>query len=785
MSKGQGNWDAPEWGVGARTVRPDAEAKAAGRTRYLADLEFPRMLHAAMVTSPLASARIVSFDRRGLEAMPGVVAVLTAEDLGPANKIGIVLDDQPLLARDVVRMAGERIAILAAETHELAWAAARAAPLELEELPGVYDVEEALAVAAPRVHENGNLIHRFVMKRGDIEQAIREADVELSEVYRVGGQEHAYLEGQGCVAVPGQEPRLTIYSSTQCPFYVRKRVCRVTGLAEADVRVVQTPVGGGFGGKEDYPDEPAACAAVLALATGRPVRLLMPRELDFQASTKRHRMVIRHRLWARADGRVLGVQIRILVDAGAYAGLSTVVAERANTSCVGPYAVDAVDVETDVCYTNNLFGGPFRGFGAPQVTVAHEQQMNLLARRLGLDPAEVRRRNLLSRERPVFATGERIPTAHLAQEVLEVAVSESGFRASGNSLPDTAEPDPNRHQDRYREGTGLATVIYGVNLHHGGQRLDRAGAVVTVNPDGSVNVSIGIAEMGQGVLASVRAVVSQALGVRQDRIRIREVDTLTVADSGPTVASRGLVVAGRSALDAADQIAARIRHAASVELGGIPEAQLELEDDRVVDPVSRRWVPFSKAAAKLHELRMNPVAVGWYRSEERVYDPDTGQGGAYMFYAFAAHVAKVRVDTWTGEVRVREVTAVHDVGRAIHPTSLEGQIQGGVVQGLGWALMEELVLERGVLQNPGFTDYLVPTIQDVPEIRIRLLEEPEPQGPYGAKGIGEPSFIPMGAAVLGAISDALGLHLTELPATPQRIRGALRDAISKRAGQRD
>ncbi|MCD6498029.1 MAG: xanthine dehydrogenase family protein [Deltaproteobacteria bacterium] len=770
--------DCRKWGVGARTVRPDAEAKVRGEALYLADMKVNGMLHAALVTSPVASGHIESLGLDHVREEPGVQIVLSADDLRGANQIGIIFDDQPLLAAGRVRMVGERLALIAADSEEQAWAAVRAAKPQIAAEPGVFDVADALSPNAPKVHDSGNLIKEFVMHRGHMDDIESRADLVIEGEYRIGGQEHAYMEGQGAIVIPGPGGTLTVYSSTQCPFYVRQRICRMTGLAEADVRVVQTVTGGAFGGKEDYPDEPACCAAVLALRAHRPVRLVLPREVDFQGSTKRHRMVVRHQLYALNSGRILGAKVEILVDAGAYAGMSTVVAERANSSCIGPYHVDAVQVSTKVCYTNNLFGGPFRGFGAPQVSAAHEQQMNRLAWKLGLDPVAVRRTNLLNHDRPTLATGEVLPCADMGPKTLDEAVFHSKWQPRWNeSVKSVAGViDPEAQGDRYRDGMGVGTIVYGCSLHHGGLLLDRGGASMILQADGTVNVAIGVTEMGQGALAAARAIASQGLGISQERIRVREVDSAMVPDSGPTVASRATLIAGRAIMDATKILADRLRNIAADLLGRVPAPQLEFGNDRITDPVSGRFVSFSEAVTALYGRRENPAAVGWFRPPDREYDDESGQGGAYIFYAFATQVARVRVDTWTGMVQVRQVTAAHDVGRAIHPPSLEGQIQGGVVQSMGWATMEDLLLDQGVLQNPGFTNYHIPTATDAPDVRIVLLEEGTPEGPYGAKGIGEPSFIPGGAAILGAVSDALGIELTELPLTPQRVRMAVEAA---------
>jgi CO/xanthine dehydrogenase Mo-binding subunit len=749
-------------GVGSRTLRPDAAAKVTGRAPYLADLKAPGMLYAAIKAAPVASARLEALDVSRARALPGVRAVLTGAEIGAANRVGLIFDDQPLLVTDRVRMAGDRLALVAAETPAACEGALDAITAELAPLPGVYDVERALSPEAPRVHEGGNLIKEFAVDRGDLEAARQGAEVTVEQTYRIGGQEHAYLETQGCLVVPEPTGGVTVHASCQCPFYIRAAVSKALGLEVGRVRVVQTPTGGGFGGKEDYPNEVAVCAALLARHTGRPVQLQLPRELDVQASTKRHRMVVHHRLYANQAGVVQGVDVEILVDAGAYAGLSTVVAERSNTSVVGPYAVDNVRVRTRVCYTNNLFGGPFRGFGAPQATVAHEIQMDRLAREVGLGPLEVRRLNALSDARPRFSSGELIERPARLTEVLDRVEAIT----AGTDVHTVVEAG-----ERYRQGTGVALFIYGCNLHHGGQPLDRGGALVQLQSDGSVNVAIGVTEMGQGALAAARAIAAEALGAPETRIQVTEVDTALVPDSGPTVASRATLVAGNAICDAAAQLQLRLRPLAA-ELLDVDPTRLRLTADGYADPDGRR-IPFADVAARLYQQRINPGALGWYRSEERDYDPNTGQGQAYMFYSFGAHVTRVRVDTWTGKVDVLKVHAVHDVGRAIHPPSLEGQVQGGVVQATGWATMEDLVLREGRLQNASLTDYLIPTAADAPEIAMSFIEDPEPLGPFGARGIGEPSFIPGGAAIASAVGNALGEPVSELPLTPERVLARL------------
>jgi CO/xanthine dehydrogenase Mo-binding subunit len=731
----------------------------------VADLALPGMLHAALAVSPVPSARVARLELAAARALDGVEAVLTAGDIPGKNQVGVVFPDQPLLVEDRVRMVGDRLALVAARTPEAAWRAARLVQPLLEALPGVHDPVAALKPGAPSVHEGGNLVRTFRVVRGDLARASARAHVVVEAEYHIGGQEHAYLEPQGCLAIPEGRERITIITSCQCPFYVQQAVARVLGIPLAAVRVEQAPTGGGFGGKEDYASEPAACAAVLAFATGKPVRLVLPRELDMQASTKRHAVVVRHRWGADRDGRLRFAEVDTAMDAGAYIGLSTVVAERANVSSIGPYHVSAVRVATHVAYTNNLFGGAFRGFGAPQVTWAAEATMDKLARQLGMDPLELRRRNVLDDRRRRTSTGQLLPRPVLARECLDRAATLAGW--------DEFHARPRAGSAAAREGMGIGLVLYGCNLHHGGQRLDRSSAVVILQADGSVVVRVGLTEMGQGNLAAAQTIAAQALGVDPEVVQVWQPDTTTVGDSGPTVASRGAHMSGLAILDAVRRLRTRLDPVAA-ELLGCRAGEVELAGGLAfVRGEPERTVPVARVAAEMAARRIEGIATGWHRTKARRFDPETGTGAPYEFYAMACHIARVKVDADLGLVRVEEVSAAQDVGRVIHRDALEGQIQGGIVQGMGWAISEELKLDRGRLANPSFTDYTIPTAADAPKVKITVVESEGATGPFGAKGVGEPSLIPTPAAVRNAVCDALGVEIDRLPLTPPTVVAAL------------
>jgi CO/xanthine dehydrogenase Mo-binding subunit len=751
--------------LGGRGERPDAMAKALGSTRYVGDLALPGMLHAALATAAVPSARVCAVRTARARELAGVVAVVTAADVPGANRIGVIFADQPLLVEDRVRMVGDRLALVAARSPEAAWHAARLVEAELDPLPGVFDPVTACQPGSPAVHGDGNLFRTFRVVRGSLEREARSTPIVVEATYQIGGQDHAYLETQGCLAVPEGRRRITIVASCQCPFYIQHAVARVLELPLAAVRVEQAPTGGAFGGKEDYPSEPAACAALLAWHTGLPVRLVYPRELDLQATTKRHAMVIRHRWGADHEGRLRFAEVESFLDAGAYVGLSTVVAERANVSSIGPYHVPAVRVATHVVTTNNLFGGAFRGFGAPQVTWAAEATMDRLARAAGLDPVEIRRVNLLDDERRTTCTGQRLHRPELARACLEKATELAGWTSFRRSPPAPAAPR--------REGMGVSLVLYGCNLHWGGQQLDRSSAVVILQADGSVVVRVGLTEMGQGNLAACQAVAAQALGVDPGVVEVWQPDTTAVGDSGPTVASRGAQMSGLAIIDAARRLRVRLDPVAA-ELLGCRPADVTLSGGfaRALGDHNRE-VAIADVAREMSARRLEMVATGFHRSRRRRYDPETGQGAPYEFYAMACHVARVSVDPELGLVRLDEVSAAHDVGRVLHLDALEGQIEGGVVQGQGWALSERLAVREGRLLNSNFTDYVIPTSADAPRVRVAVLESEGVAGPFGAKGIGEPAFIPVAAAIRNAVCDALGVEVDALPMTPSVLVEAL------------
>ncbi len=751
--------------IGARVVRKDAIEKVTGRARFAADLFVPGMLRVKVVRSGVAYGRIRRIASQDALEVPGVVAVLTAKDIPGRNCIPVVFDDLPLLAAQEVRFHGEPVALVAAETEVAAEEGARRVLVEVEELPPVLDPLQALRPDAPRLFGEDNVFKRWRVRRGDVEEALRRADLVVENTYRTPYQEHAYLEPQGMLAVPTPDGGIEVTGSMQCPFYVREGVATVLGLPLARVRVVQATTGGGFGGKEDVPSIVAGQAALVAWKTGKPARLIYTRDEDILSMSKRHPAVIESRYGFAKDGTLLAADVRYVLDAGAYATLSPVVAWRGTVHAVGPYRCENVRIETLAVATNKVPCGAFRGFGSPQVLFAAESQMDEAAQRLGLDPIEIRRRNHL-RDGDVTPTGQVLRAEVGLGEALDRVVRASGWaekRSRGGG------------QGTKRYGIGCSVVHYGVCLGAGGRNLDRAGAFVQLMYDGSAVYAVGTTEMGQGMHTVLSQVVAEELGVPYDAVRPVPSDTHMVPDSGPTVASRTTVMSGNALREAIAPIRKTLQEVAATLLKVPDPSSIRLENGQAFAPDGRS-VAYEEVLHRCFLERRPLASSGFVVSPETSWDVETGAGDAYITYSFAANVVEVEVDVETGEVEVLRVYAAHDMGKAINPTGVEGQIEGGSAQGLGYALLEEVLHDQqGRMVNNRFSTYLIPTAKDVPPIEAYIVEKPTAVGPYGAKGFGEQPLMGIAPAVANAVCHATGVRVRELPITPERLWRALRE----------
>ena len=758
--------------AGQSVPRTDALLKVSGKLLYGADYGQEGFLHGKILRSPYPHAWIRSIRTEKAKSLPGVAAVLTAKDVPGRNGFGAIIPDQPVICGDKVRFVGDAVALVAAETERIAHEALKLIEVEYESLPAVLDPREALREDAPKIHEKGNLLSYNKLRKGDLTTGWAEADVIIERTYQVPFLEHAYIEPDVTMAVPQADGTMLVEGPMQAPFTTRRNLAAVLGMPINRVRVRQVPMGGGFGGKEDSPIDIGCRAAVLARHTGRPVRLALEREEITIQTCKRHPMIMTIKVGARKDGTLTALAGTIYDEQGAYASLGPVIPPAGGSHIhsmimmPGPYEIPHVSVDAYLCYTNHPYGGAMRGFGAPQVHIAHEQIMDELALELGMDPLEIRRKNAFKLG-SATATGQILDQSVGLRETLEACAGEFDWEQRSR---ETGYIDPEKTK---RRGVGVGMGWYRTSIGTAG---DGCGANVYVHEDGSVLLFTGITEMGQGSYTVLPQICAEELGICLDQVRLVQPDTQMVPESGPTVGSRSTTLMGNAIIQAARQVKESVLEAAS-EMLLVPVGRLDAREGRIHDRENpERTLLFREAAARAMSRGKRLIGQGWWTPPPATLDPETGQGNPYFVYTYSTHMAEVVVDVETGEVEVTGYVAAFDVGKAINPQSVEGQIEGGVAMGLGYALMEEVVLKNGVPQNLSLQNYLIPTILDVPRIKSIILEMPNAHGPYGAKGIGEMPNIPATPAILNAIANACGGRVRSLPADPEKVFWAIREA---------
>jgi CO/xanthine dehydrogenase Mo-binding subunit len=757
--------------AGQSVARTDDPLKVTGKLKYGADYPQEGFLHGKILRSPHPHALIKSINTQKAKGLEGVVAVLTAKDVPGRNGFGAILPDQPVICGDKVRFVGDGVALVAAETEQIAQEALALIEVEYEPLPAVFDPREALKEDAPKIHEKGNLLSYNKLRKGDVEKGFEQADVILERTYKVPFLEHAYLEPDMVMAVPQRDGTMLVEGPMQAPFTLRRNVAPVLGLPINQVRCRQIHMGGGFGGKEDSPVDLGCRAAVLAYHSGRPVRIVLEREeVTFQTS-KRHAMILEVKIGAMKDGTLVAFQGVIYDEQGAYASLGPKIPPAGGShvhSMVmmsGPYVIPNVKVDAYLCHTNHPYGGAMRGFGAPQVHIAHEQIIDELAAELGISPIDIRRKNALQLGSET-ATGQVLNQSVGLKETLEACADAFDWNRRSS---ETGYIDQEKTR---RRGVGVGMGWYRTSIGISG---DACGANVYVHEDGSVLLQTGITEMGQGAFTVLPQICAEELGVRLEDVRLTQPDTDLVPESGPTVGSRSTTLMGNAIILAARQVKQSLAQTAS-EMLEVPPERIEFRDRQIFDrDYPSNSLEFKQVAARCMATGKKLIGQGWWAPPPSSLDPDTGQGNPYFVYTYSTHMAQVVVDVETGEVEIEHYVAAFDVGKAINPRALEGQIEGGVAMGLGYALMEEVVLVNGAIQNPNLQNYLIPTSLDVPDIQPVILEMPNELGPYGAKGIGEMPNIPATPAILNAICNACGGRVRSLPADPEAVFWAIRE----------
>ncbi len=746
--------------VGRSTVDGEFRAKIDGSLAYAADMYEPGMLYGKVVRSILPSAQIRSVDTSEALKVPGVAAVLTAADVphnvasDEASGLGMTVIRTPVLASDRVRYAGEPIAVVAGESPHLAEEAAGLVLVDYEARDGVYDVDDALADDAPVVHSHGNVLVDWNIASGDADAALTRADHVIEGAYRTQAVDHAYLEPEAGVGWIDADGIVTLRVATQVIEHSTE-VASILGLAENRVRIIAAYMGGGFGGKEDMTVEPFL--ALLVWKTRRKVQMVWSRQESLLARPKRHPFRMRYRTGVTSDGRIVAQDIDIIGDAGAYPYLSSRVLFAAAVTAAGPYRCDDVRIRSRAVFTNNVPNSAFRGFGAMQVTFGYESQLDKIATTLGLDRKHVRASNFLTGD-DTLPTGEPVPTPPAVELTM---------RAALDALPALAPATANTK--RQGRGFGCSMQPYGRTVFF----QDRASAWIGFQPDGSVIVRAGVTDLGGGQAASLGQIAAEVLGIDTDRVVVQIGDTHLNPLTGGTYATRQLYMSGNAVLKTATELRDSMAGVAAELLGATADS-LEFGGNAVSmhdrSLTTAEWVQACNAANI-------PVAfLSTFYAESGDFDPHTGRGRTFPDYTYGTHAADVEVDLETGIVKVLAYVGCHDVGRAINPMRVEGQIQGGVAQGLGYALSEEIIANEGANQSVLFADYLIPNSLDVPDIQALILEEVPGKGPFGARGIGEPAIAPVAATIASAIEDAIGVRPTELPFTPERVLALIEES---------
>ncbi len=747
--------------VGRALPKVDAAGKVTGQTRYADDLKLPRMLSGKLLRSPRPHARIVRIDTSGAERLPGVRAVLTGRDLPVPYGILPVSQDEHALAQDRVRFVGDPVAAVAAEDEETAALALREIRVEYEDLPAVFSLEEALAPAEgeARIHgyaEAGN-VHRTVSLRfGPVEEGFALADHVREDVFLYAGSTHLPMEEHAAVAHYGPDGKLTLWSSTQVPHYLHRTLARVLGLPPGRIRVVATPVGGGFGGKTDpFPHEIVACK--LAMVTGRPVKIALTREEVFACHRGRHPVLMSFRTGFTKDGRITAMRCRTYLDGGAYGSYGVASLYYTGALQTITYRIPAYGFEGLRAFTNKPPCGPKRGHGTPQPRFGLEIHLDKAAVELGLSPAELRRR-LIVEEHTRTVNWLRITSCGL-RECLERVVEASGFEDRWGRLP------------RGR-GLGLACSGYlsGAGLPIYWNELPHTSVTVELDRQGGVTVRCGATDVGQGSDTVLATTVAEVLGLHPHEVRLVTADTeRTPVDLG-SYSSRVTFMMGNAALEAASRLRDLILRAVGEELGIPPEA-LTCAEGHVV--TEGRRLPFAEAA-RLAEARFGALSATGSYTPPALAGPYKGSGvGPSPAYSYSACVVEVEADPETGVVVPRKVWLAHDVGRAINPILVEGQIEGSVYMALGEALMEEQAFRRGRHRGPSLLDYKSPTVLEMPEVEAIIVESGDPEGPFGAKEVGQGPLLPVPPALCNAVYDALGVRVDEVPVTPDKVLAAL------------
>lgn len=759
--------------------RIDGVEKVTGRARYAADIYMEGMLYAGVLRSPHTSARVVKISAEKARAIEGVHAVVTCFDM-PRTKSWAGY----MYLTDQIRYNGDCVAMAAAETKAALDAALEAIEVEYEELPGVYTIDDALKEGAPQVHSKykNNIFteSQFHIRKGDTEKAFEKADIILEREYRTQYIEHSYIEPEACVCyVNPNDGAMTVHSASQNPFFTRRYVADVLGVPMNQVRMIQEVLGGTFGGKEEGAGLAAGRCAYLCHLTGRPVKFVFSREDSFLESSKRHPFRLRYKAGLTKDGRIIAWEGEQVDNCGAYNNQTQFMNWRANVHSAGPYEIDNIKTDTYGVFTNNVHSGAMRGYSSPQLIFAQEQFIEELAEACGMDELEFRRKNLLH-DGALTSTGVPVQDC-VIQDIMDYTAEDTDYQRKHREYK-------KQTGTRKRRGIGLAVCHRGSGL--GAESPDASGCMMICNEDGSVMINSGLAENGQGLKTAYAQIAAEALGVTYESVKFFGTDTHSIPDCGMTVASRGTVMGAQSVRVTGEKLK-KIMIQNALELHAIPLEQVEeayglkkgtlsyekltVQDVELcasqyfLKKYPKVTVPFAGVCNSCLWTGKQMSAFEWFKPQDLIQDHATGQGKAFPTFAYGCIVAEVEVDMKTGYVDVIEVTASHDVGTAINPALIRGQIYGGIVMGQGFAVTEDVITGKRGQKTRNFDSYIIPTAMDAPKMNINIFENEDPAGTYGAKSIGEPATEGVGAAIANAIYNATGRRIYENPADLETV----------------
>ena len=745
--------------IGENVARVDSLEKVLGSPVYTADLLPKGTVYAKLFHSSVPHGVIKRIELEAARSYPGVLGVLTSRDIPGLNESSAVLPDRQLYSYPKVRSTADILGAVVAETSPAAADAAARIRVEYDRLPAIFDPLEALRADALKIHEKGNVARQMKIRKGNVEEGFSESEVVLERTYRTQFQDAAPLEPEVGLAIP-EDGGVRVIGSMQSPHHTQAAVAKVLRLPPEKVRVIQAVTGGAFGPKSDEtPFDVCSTAALAAVKFRRPVYCGMDREDSMVMHTKRHPFVISHKTGVSKDGMLLADESRIIGDTGAYASLGVFVIVRATFHTVGAYEVPNVKADSYLVYTNNTYAGSLRGFGGPQAIFAIESQMEELARKVGLDPLEFRLRNMLVPGKKSATSAVMDASCGLPQCVEKVVASSNYREKAARYRGQTGN---------VRRGLGIALLMHGNSL--GPEGNDYGAVRIEILSDGSVTVGSGLTEYGTGAISGMMQVASSILGVPLSRFKLERPDTSKHRESGPTVASRVVVIGGNAAKVAAEKLRGRVVPLAA-EMLKVGADHVAIADGVAFDrrnPSAR--IQWDELVAEAYRKGVSLKEDGFFMAPAAPWDQELGQGTPYVQYTWGALISEVEVDMETGYYKVVGVHAAYDVGKAVNPAGILGQIYGGTVQGLGYAMMEELVHKEGTVVNPNLGDYYVPTSMDIPaEFKAFIVEVPGPLGPFGAKIIAEPPIVLPGASVRNAVLNATGVSVDDLPVTSEKI----------------